>query len=91
MKGIRGALDVVSLVHALMGNPTSLLYPILRRGLSYGLESPPVMDYLTKPSEAELRMVKPSDVYTSRKAVPKRTSNKVAAIAALASSKRDRD
>jgi hypothetical protein len=73
MKGIRGSLDVVALVHALMGNPTSLLYPPVRRVLSYGLESPRVMNYLTEPSAEELQMLKPSNVYP----------NKAAAMAAI--------
>jgi hypothetical protein len=72
MQGIRGALDLVSLTHFLTsGNIAGLLYPVLRRGLSYGLESPPVMDYLTKPSEAELQMINPSEVYSSKSSIPK--------------------
>jgi hypothetical protein len=68
MQGIRGSLDVVSLIHAMMGNPTSLLYPAIRRGLSYGLESPRVMKYLTEPSAEELQMVKSSNVYATKAA-----------------------
>jgi hypothetical protein len=89
MKGIRGSLDVVALVHALMGNPTSLLYPVLRRGLSYGLEFPRVMDYLSKPSEKDLRLIDPSKVYINKKAIPT-AATKAAALAARANNQSKR-
>jgi len=71
MQGIRGSLDVISLVHALMGYPKALLYPVLRRALSHSIESPRVMNYLTKPSEEEIQMIHPSKVYASKSSIPK--------------------
>ena len=84
MQGIRGSLDVISLVHALMGYPKALLYPVLRRALSQGIETPRVMNYLSKPSEEDIQMIHPSKVYASKSSIPK-VSAKAAAIAALAS------
>jgi hypothetical protein len=89
MQGIRGSLDVISLVHALMGYPKALLYPVLRRALSHSIESPRVMNYLTKPSEEEIQMIHPSKVYASKSSIPK-VSAKAAAIAALASNQENR-
>jgi hypothetical protein len=51
---------------------------------SGSIESPRVMNYLTKPSEEEIQMIHPSKVYASKSSIPK-VSAKVAAIAALAS------
>lgn len=72
MKGIRGALDLVALIHFLSGNPGSVLYPLGRRALSRAISSDTAMRFLTQPSEAELQMVNPKKVYP----------NKAAAIAA---------
>jgi hypothetical protein len=52
--------------------------------VSHSIESPRVMSYLTKPSEAEIQMIHPSKVYASKSSIPK-VSAKAAAIAALAS------
>jgi hypothetical protein len=69
MKGIRGALDLLAVLHFLTtGNPLSMAYPLMRRGMSYGLESEGAMGKLTQPSEAEMRMIKPTQVYMNKKA-----------------------
>lgn len=72
MKGIRAALDIASLIHFMYsGNPASLAYPVLRRGLSYGLETGTARDFLTKPSAAEMNMISPRRVYPSKAAAMK--------------------
>lgn len=75
MKGIRGALDIVAIIHFLStGNPMGLAYPIARRAASYGLEAKPVMRYLSKPAAAE-RAIATRQVYPS-KAAAYRAKNK---------------
>lgn len=71
MGGIRGAFDMLAIIHALGGNPASLLYPIGRRLGGYGLGSEAATGWLSKPSAAELEMVKPSQVHMSQKAAAK--------------------
>jgi len=69
MTGIRGALDLLAILHTITtGNPISMAYPLGRRGLSYGLETSAAKRFLTKPTAADAAALKSKNVFPSKAA-----------------------
>jgi len=58
MRGIRGALDIAALAHAIVNGPAALTYPILRRVMGVGMERESYTDWLSRTTPEELEMIR---------------------------------